>query len=71
MPTARTRANRRYNEKAYDRLAITVPKGRLADIKAEAERRGVKVNGLVNDLLMDCLGIDASAWPRRKTAPGD
>ena len=36
MPTARTKANRKYNEKAYDRLAITIPKGKITLIKGRS-----------------------------------
>lgn len=48
MPTARTKANRKYNEKAYDRIALTVPKGDKEKIKAFAEEEGVSVNSLIN-----------------------
>ena len=42
MPTARTKANRKYNEKAYDRIALTVKKGRKEEIKKTAEKKRVK-----------------------------
>ena len=48
MPTARTRANRKYNEKAYDRVEITVPKGDREKIKAFADKEGLSVNAFVN-----------------------
>ena len=37
----------RYNEKAYDRLAITVPKGRKDAIQAAASAQGESLNGFV------------------------
>ena len=43
-----TGVKRRYNEKAYDRLAITVPKGRKEVIQDHAEARGESLNGFVN-----------------------
>lgn len=52
----------RYNEKAYDRLAITIPKGRKAIVEACAKERGQSVNGLVNDLLMDAAGLTEAEW---------
>lgn len=51
MPTARTKANRKYNEKAYDRIALTVKKGRREQIRANAAEHGETVNGYINKLL--------------------
>lgn len=45
---ARIKANNRYNEKAYDRINIAVPKGRKAEIQAHAEQHGESINGFVN-----------------------
>ena len=67
MPTARTRANRKYNEKAYDRLAITIPKGRKADLEAKLD--GKAINALVNELLMDYLEMSKDEWSAK--APSD
>lgn len=36
----------RYNQKAYDRMEIVIPKGRKADISAHAQSKGLSVNGL-------------------------
>ena len=52
----------RYNEKAYDRLAITIPKGRKATVEACAAARGQSVNGMVNALLMGITGLTESEW---------
>ena len=51
MPTAKTKAARKYNEKAYDRIYLTVPKGRKAEIEAAARANGETLNGLINRLL--------------------
>jgi len=48
MPTARTKANRKYNEKAYDRVALTVPKGDKEVIKTFAEKEGQSLNAFIN-----------------------
>ncbi len=48
---ARIRANNKYNEKAYDRINIAVPKGRKAEIKAIAESRGQSINAFVNEAI--------------------
>lgn len=69
MPTARTRANRKYNEKAYDRISVTVPKGRKAEIEAFAKANGESVNGIINRLLMREMGITDDAWT--KEGPGE
>lgn len=44
-------AKRRYNDKAYDRIFVTVPKGDKEEIKARAERNGESVNAYINRLL--------------------
>ncbi|MBQ8953202.1 MAG: hypothetical protein IJ048_03725 [Clostridia bacterium] len=64
MPTARTKANRKYNEKAYDRLAVTIPKGRKAAVEAHAQRKGESVNGLVNALLLADMGLSEAEWKK-------
>jgi len=51
VPTARTKANRRYNEKAYDRVEFTVPKGGKAAIVAAAESEGKSVNAFVKEAI--------------------
>lgn len=42
--------------KTYDRINLTVPKGRKEEIQAEAERRGQSVNGFINSLIDEALG---------------
>lgn len=51
----------RYNEKAYDRLAITIPKGQKATVQAAAEREGESLNGFTNKALLARMGL--TAWP--------
>lgn len=53
MPTSRTKANRKYNEKAYDRISVTVQKGKKEEITAAAAKAGESVNGLINRLLQE------------------
>ena len=52
----------RYNEKAYDRLAITIPKGRKETIDAYAKQEGISINGLVNRLLRETVGMTEEEW---------
>lgn len=44
-------AKRRYNDKAYDRIFVTVAKGEKDEIKARADRNGESVNAYINRLL--------------------
>lgn len=69
MPTSRTKANRKYNEKAYDRISVTVPKGRKEEIEAFARLTGESVNGIINRLLMQTMGIAEGEWTKQR--PGD
>lgn len=66
MPKKQTDWTRAFNEKAYDRLAITVPKGRKADIEARVKSDGKTINGIVNILLRNYLGLSESEWRQRQ-----
>ena len=57
-----TQYKNEYNKNAYDNLRIVVPKGRKKDIEAYAREKGVSVNGLVNDLLRECMSIEDEEW---------
>lgn len=48
--------------KAYDRINLTVPKGRQATIKAHAETKGESVNGYINALLRADMNLSESEW---------
>ena len=66
MSKKQTNWTRAFNERAYDRLAITVPKGRKDDIEARVKSEGKSINGIVNTLLRDYLGFTDEEWKRRK-----
>ena len=53
-----------FNEKAYDRLAITIPKGQKATVQAAAEQEGESINGYTNKALLARMGL--TAWPEAK-----
>ncbi len=59
----------RYNEKAYDRLAITIPKGQKSVVQAAAEREGESINGYTNKALLARMGL--TAWPEAKEGGAD
>jgi len=54
----------RYNEKAYDRLAITIPKGRKETVEEYTKQEGISVNGLVNRLLRETVGMSEDEWKK-------
>lgn len=39
---------KKYEDKAYDKILLRLPKGRKEEIKAHAESRGESVNGFIN-----------------------
>ena len=59
MPKKQTEWSRNYNEKAYDRLAITVPKGQKAVIEAAANAAGESVNLYTQRALLDRMGLES------------
>ena len=61
---ASTRAKNKYNAANYDSLRIVVPKGRKADIEAFAKEQGESVNGLVNGLLRNAMGLTEEDWKK-------
>ena len=56
MGTPRTRANNKYNAKAYDRIALQVKKGRKAELQEiagqpAAGRQKMSLNAFINDAI--------------------
>ena len=45
--------NNQFNAQAYDRINITVPKGKKDEIKAHAESLGESVNGYIWRLIKE------------------
>ena len=45
---AQRKAVRKYKEKAYDRLEISVPKGRKSELQEHAQQQGESLNAFVN-----------------------
>ena len=62
MAKKQTEWSRAFNEKAYDRLAVTVPKGRKATVEALAAECEQSVNGLINELLRVAAGLTEDEW---------
>lgn len=53
-----TDAKRRYNDKAYDRISLTVPKGDKERIKAHADKQGESVNGFIQRAINQTIDED-------------
>ena len=51
---------RKYKEKAYDRLEITVSKGRKAELQEHAQQHGESLNGFVNRAIDTVVEMDNS-----------
>lgn len=64
MPKKQTEWSRAYNEKAYDRLAITIPKGQKATVEAAAKEAGESINQYTQKALLARMGL--SEWPINK-----
>ena len=54
----------RYNEKAYDRLAVTIPTGKMGMVEEYAATHEESINGLINRLLRAELGQSEEEWKR-------
>lgn len=67
----RTMYKREFNEKAYDRISITVPKGQKKAIEAHAKSKEESVNGLVNTLLRVDMGLTKEEWKKPQGEDGD
>lgn len=50
--------NREYNEKNYDRIGLTVPKGQKEKIKAAADAVGLSVNAYISRAIAKQMETD-------------
>lgn len=53
--------NNKFNNKAYDRINLTVPKGKKEVIQSAAQQSGESVNSFINRLIqaeLDRMGIE-------------
>ena len=64
MATTKAQQNavNKYMKNNYDSLRVVVPKGRKKDIAARAEQRDLSINGLINYLIRQELGITDKEW---------
>ena len=61
---AQQKAVNKYIKGNYDRINLTVPKGRKRDIEAYASASNQSVNGLINTYLRTALGMSEDEWKR-------
>lgn len=61
---AQQNATNRWIAKAYDRINLTVPKGRKEIIQAHAEAHGESVNGFINRAISEAMGESTRNTPR-------
>ena len=59
---AQQKAVNKYMKEKYDNLRVFIPKGRKRTVEAYAKERGESINGLVNFLLRNELGISEAEW---------
>ena len=55
---AQQRAVHKYVKANYDRLDLTMPKGRKKELKAHAQARGESVNAFINRAITETLERD-------------
>ena len=59
MGKASTRAQNRYIAKAYDRINLTVSKGKKDTIQVHAAAQGESVNGFINRAILETMERDS------------
>lgn len=64
---AQQRAVNNYMNRNYDRVNLTMPKGRKDEIKAHAEAQGQSVNGFINRAIDETMERDLAECPREAT----
>ena len=58
MGKTSTTAKDKYNAKAYDDIRVRVPRGQKEAIQTFAEQRGESLNGFINRLIFEAMGMD-------------
>ncbi len=52
-------AKQKYNNKAYDRIYLTIPKGQKDIIKAHADKHNESVNGFIQRAIKETIERDS------------
>lgn len=67
MGKASTRATNKYIAKAYDRVNLTLPRGRKEEIQAHATARAESVNGFISRAISEAMERDNEDVPNAET----
>jgi len=51
---------KRYEDKAYDKVLLRLPKGRKSELQTHAVRSGESLNGFINRAIREALERDAA-----------
>lgn len=62
---AQQRATNKYIAKAYDRVNLTLPKGRKDEVKAHAEQHGESLNGFIQRAIEETMIRDQEPASRQ------
>ena len=68
VPKANQRAVNKYVKNNYDRINVTMPKGKKDIIQAHAEAQGQSVNAYINAAIDEKMAQEAVGSPTRRTA---
>lgn len=60
MGKASTKAQNKYISKAYDRINLTMPKGKKDTVQTHAAQRGESVNSFINRAIDEAIERDGS-----------
>lgn len=61
-----------YNKTNYDRMALYLPKGTREKLKEKASARGLSVNALLNQIILDFIAEnETNETDAQKTATAD
>ena len=66
VTNAQKKAVQKYVKDKYDRVVLTMPKGKKEGIKAHAEARSESVNGFVNRAILETMERDNNASEANK-----
>ena len=58
MGKASTKAQNKYIAKAYDRVNLTMPKGKKDEVQIHASQRGESVNAFINRAIDEAMERD-------------
>lgn len=60
MGKSSTKAQNKYIAKAYDRVNLTLPKGRKAELQAYVKQRGESLNGFISRAIEEQIWRDSN-----------